>query len=124
MQSALHRALLAILREIFDGPPSDVAFVLNVGDPGLLRQLESIGASTASFRPMPGRMTIAAHVDHVLYGLELLNRWSAGEADPWATADWTASWQRGAVDDAAWGDLLARLRRASDAWQRHLAERT
>ena len=52
--SVFHRALSNMLTEIFDGPPGQEAYVLNPGDPGLLRQLETIDASTASTRPMSG----------------------------------------------------------------------
>src|SRR5580693_7595405 len=99
VDSTFHRALSKLLIEIFDGPPGDEAYLLNPGDDGLLRQLDSISAGTASTRPMPGKTTIAAHVDHVHYGLALLNRWAAGEANPWADADWNASWKRVAVTD-------------------------
>src|SRR5918996_418988 len=103
--SVFQRSLSKLLVEIFDGPPGNEAFVLNPGDPGLLRQLDTIEASAASTRPMPGKTTIAAHVDHVCYGLSLLNRWAAGEANPWATADWNASWQRRTVTDDEWRAL-------------------
>ena len=36
--SIFQRALSNMLTEIFDGPPGQEAFVLNPGDPGLLRQ--------------------------------------------------------------------------------------
>ena len=98
-----HRALCSLLIEIFEGPPGNEAYLLNPGDPGLLRQLESIDASAASAQPTPGRTTIAAHVDHVHYGLALLNRWAAGEENPWAGADWNLSWQH----TAAWDDVGA-----------------
>jgi hypothetical protein len=65
-------ALETLLLEIFNGPPGSEAYVLNPGDPGLLRRLDSISAEVASARPMPGKTTVAAHVDHVLYGLTLL----------------------------------------------------
>jgi hypothetical protein len=118
------RALSKLLIEIFDGPPGDEAYLLNPGDPGLLRQLDSISALAASTRPLPGRATIAAHADHVLYGLTLLNRWAAGEADPWADADWEASWRRTAVDDDQWRTLREQLRGAVQIWQRAVAART
>jgi len=69
-------------------------YLLDPGDPCLLRELDTIEASAASKRPMLGKTTIAAHVDHVHFGLSILNRWAAGEANPWAGADWNASWQR------------------------------
>src|SRR5262249_55328451 len=86
-ESVFQRALTNMLSEIFDGPPGNEAYVLNPGDPGLLRQLDSVAADAASARPMPGKTTIAAHVDHVHYGLSLLNRWAAGEPNPWVGAD-------------------------------------
>src|SRR5207247_546698 len=75
--SVFQRALSNMLTEIFDGPPGQEAYLLNPGDPGLLRQLDRIDASAASKRPMPGKTTIAAHIDHVRFGFSILNRWAA-----------------------------------------------
>jgi hypothetical protein len=122
--SSFQNALSKLLVEIFNGPPANEAYILNPGDPGLLNQFDSLDAAAASFRPMPGQTTIAAHADHVLYGLALLNRWAAGEENPWADADWNASWQRARVDERQWQELRAALRREAQAWQRHVAART
>ncbi|MCI0381066.1 MAG: DinB family protein [Gemmataceae bacterium] len=122
--SIFQRALSQLLIEIFDGPPGREAFLLNPGDPGLLRQLDSIGADAASTRPMPGKTTIAAHVDHVHYGLTLMNRWAAGEANPFAGADWNASWQRGTVNAEQWRKLRDNLRREVESWRKHVGART
>ncbi|MCI0640286.1 MAG: DinB family protein [Gemmataceae bacterium] len=122
--SIFQRALSKLLIEIFDGPPGREAFLLNPGDPGLLRQLDSVSAEAASTRPMPGKTTIAAHVDHVHYGLTLMNRWAAGEANPFAGADWNASWQRGTVNAQQWQKLRDNLRREVDSWRKHVAART
>jgi len=118
------RALGKLLTEIFDGPPGGEAYLLNPGDPGLLRQLDSIDAQTASTRPMPGKTTIAAHVDHVHYGFTLMNRWAAGEANPFAGADWNASWQRTTVAPDQWEALRNNLRQQAEAWRKHVAGRT
>ena len=48
--SVFQRALSNMLTEIFEGPPGKEAFVLNPGDPGLLRQLDALDASAASQR--------------------------------------------------------------------------
>ena len=119
-----HRSISKLLVELFDGPPGSEAYILNPGDPGLLRQLESVSAEIASSRPMPGRTTVAAHVDHVCYGLSLLNRWAAGEANPFADADWAASWKRGTVTEAQWRQVRDELRRQAATWQEQLAKRT
>ena len=121
--SIFQRALFKLLTEIFDGPPGNEAYLLNPGDVGLLRQLESVDAQAASRRPMPGNTTIASHVDHVHYGLTLMNRWASGEPNPWADADWNASWKRTAVDDAAWRSLRDNLRREAESWKSHVASR-
>lgn len=122
--SIFQAALTKLLQEIFTGPPAREAFILNPGDTGLLGQLDALDAVAASSRPMPGRTTIAGHVDHVRYGLSLLNRWIAGEANPWAGADWEAAWRTTTVTDDAWRDLRDALRREATAWQRAVAART
>jgi len=116
-------ALVNLLTEIFDGPPGNEAYLLNPGDPGLLRQLESIDARVASTRAAPGKTTIAAHVDHVHHGFTLLNRWAAGEPNPWAGSDWNASWQRATVTPESWRALRDGLRREAETWRKHVAER-
>ena len=112
-----HEAISKLLIEVFEGPPGDEAYVLNPGDPGLLRQLESISAAIASTAPTPAKPPIAAHVDHVLYGLSLMNRWTAGEENPWASADWNASWRITSVTEEQWRALLHELRQAATAWR-------
>ena len=123
-ETIFHRAVSKLLTEIFDGPPGDEAYILNPRDPGLLRQLESIPASVASTPPGPGRSTIAAHVDHLHYGLSLLVRWIAGEPDPFGGADWNASWKRNSVSDEEWRALCDALRKDADSWRRASAGRT
>ncbi len=122
--NTFQRALLKLLTEIFDGPPGNEAFLLNPGDPGLLTQLDSLDARAASTRPMPGKTTIASHVDHVLFGFTLMNRWAAGEENPWAGADWNASWQRTTVTEEQWQSLRDRLRQATSAWRIVVQNRT
>lgn len=115
----LHRALLNLLTELLDGPASGPAWVLNPGDAGLLRSLDKLSAEQASARPPSGGACIAAHVEHLRYGLELLNRSNRGE-DPFADADYSASWTRGAVSDAEWASRRADLRREADRWREAL----
>lgn len=122
--STFKHALSKLLVEIFEGPPGDEAYVLNPGDSGLLRQLDSLDAAAASTRPMPGKTTIAAHVDHLHYGLAMMNRWAAGEPNVWAGADWNASWERTNVTEDEWRDLRTRLRMEADAWRNTVATRT
>jgi hypothetical protein len=122
--SVFQQALSNMLTEIFEGPPGQECYVVNPGDPGLLRQLDTIDASAASKRPMPGKTTIAAHVDHVHFGLSILNRWAAGDANAFAGADWNGSWQRTTVTDQQWRTLRAGLRDEADKWRKLVATRT
>jgi hypothetical protein len=79
--------LLAPVRALFDeiayGAAPKSGWILNGGDQGLLAALDRLDARQASAAPVNGGATIAAHVNHVRYALELLNRWQRGE-DPYA----------------------------------------
>lgn len=114
---ALHMSLAALFAELVDGPSPDAAYMLNSKDPGMLRSLDALSAAAASSTPPSGGASIAAHVDHVRYGLELMNRWNDGEADPWSDADWTASWRRTTVSREQWAALREQLRSEARRWQ-------
>ena len=105
----LSRSLTTLLSELVDGAPKTGAYMLNRGDPGLLASLDRLSASAASNK-------IAAHVDHVRYGLSLMNRWAKGEPNPFATADWNAAWRTTHVSDAEWATLRAELRAEAHGW--------
>ena len=113
--TALHDALTTLLRELVDGAV-EPCWVLNPGDAGLLRSLDRLSAAAASAPAPGGGPSIAAHVDHLRYGLALMNRWADGEQNPFATADWAASWRRGGVTDDEWAALRAGLAEAARRW--------
>ena len=117
---ALHASLALLFAELIHGPSPDAAYMLNGGDPGLLRSLDGLSAAAASSAPASGGAPIAAHVDHVRYGLALMNRWSEGEVDPWSGADWTASWRRTTVSDEQWAALREQLRDETRRWHKAL----
>ena len=94
--------------------------MLNSGDKGMLRSLDSLTGADVSRVPVNGGAPIVAHVDHVCYGLELMNSWSAGNPDPWSNADWTASWRRRSVSDEEWVALRSRLRDTARRWHQAL----
>ena len=106
-----------LLAELVDGAPVGGAFMLNGGDPGLLRSLDRITAADAS-RTHAGGASIAAHVDHLRYGLSLINRWADEGGNPFADADWTRSWHRTTVDDAGWAALRRALADETHRWHR------
>ena len=117
----LPNTLRTLLTELIDGPPGTECYMLNPGDRGLLRSLDDLSAAAASARP-GGRASIASHVDHLRYGLSLMNRWQGGEANPWADADWTASWKRQVVSDDEWVALRQDLGTQARKWQRAIAQ--
>ena len=112
-------AMITLLRELVYGPPKEFAFVLNPGDAGLLASLDKLSAEQASARPQ-GRSSIAAHVDHLAYGLSLTNQWIRGEEDPFSKADYAASWTRQTVDEEGWRALRKRLADEAAAWAKGL----
>lgn len=118
-ESELIDALLNILNELIDGSASEAAWVLNPEDSGLISSLHKLSAEKASAVPSGGGASIAAHVDHLRYGLELLNRWSRGEK-PFADADYSASWGRGEVSELEWASRRDALRREAYAWREAL----
>jgi hypothetical protein len=93
--------------------------VLNREDPGLLSSLDTLSAEQASQIPIGGGVSIAAHVDHLRFGLELLNRWSRGE-ETFADADFSASWNRITVSAGEWAARREALAREAHAWREAL----
>ena len=104
----------ALFRELVDGRSSPEGYILNPDDVGLLRSLDRLSAAEASNTPA-GRVSVAAHVDHVRYSLYRLNGWASGtDLGP---ADWGASWRRSRVTDAEWKELRAKLASEVAAWK-------
>ena len=110
----LSSTLTALFAELIDGPAPDAAYMLNRGDAGLLRSLDKLTARDAS-AASHGGASIAAHVDHLRYGLSLMNRWSLGE-NPFDTADWAQSWRTRTVSDVEWQALRSALRAEAHRW--------
>jgi hypothetical protein len=91
------------------------AFVLNSGDIGLLRSLQNLSAADAS-RSVDGGATIAAHVQHVRFGLSLMNRWGTEGGDPFSDAKWDEAWKVAAVDTAQWHEIRGGLESEAERW--------
>jgi hypothetical protein len=113
-------ALARLFGELVDGTSGTKgAFVLNTGDAGLLRSLDKLAATDAS-RSVNGGATIAAHAQHLRYGLSLMNRWAAEGGDPFSDATWDAAWRTSVVDDAGWREIRDGLRGEAHRWVRVL----
>jgi hypothetical protein len=115
--TAINRALTTLFSELIDGANTPGgAFVLNSGDVGLLRSLETLSSADAS-RSVNGGATIAAHVQHLRYGLSLMNRWASDGGDPFSDATWDEAWKTVAVSESEWRDIRAGLRDEAQRWQ-------
>jgi hypothetical protein len=107
--------LVRLFSELVDGAGRQGAFVLNSGDAGLLRSLERISATDASRSANDGA-TIAAHAQHLRYGLSLMNRWAREGGNPFADAKWDEAWKTSAVDGAAWQEIRHGLGQEAERW--------
>ena len=113
--SEIADTLTTLFAELVNGAPRQGTYMLNPGDAGLLGSLDRLSAEAAS-TSSEGGATIAAHAEHLRYGLSLMNRWAGGEPNPFATADWTAAWKTTSVSDDEWAELRAGLREEAQRW--------
>src|SRR4026207_1580226 len=107
-------AVSRLFSELVDGTSGD-AFILNRGDIGLLRSLDKLSPADASTSANDGA-TIAAHAQHVRYGLSLMNEWASEGGNPFANAKWDEAWKTSAVDGAKWEEIRAGLRDEAHRW--------
>jgi len=98
------RPLARLFGELTDGVTEGEGFVLNTGDIGLLRSLQALAAADAS-RSVNDGATIAAHAQHVRYGLSLMNQWAVDGGNPFANAKWDEAWKVSAVGEAEWTEI-------------------
>ena len=108
-------ALGRLFSELVNGTDPAGGFALNTGDIGLVRSLDTLSAADAS-RSANGGATIAAHAQHLRYGLSLMNRWAAEGGNPFADAMWDAAWKVSVVDAAEWARIRDGLRDEAARW--------
>ena len=103
----LSAELFAILEETFE---THHGIYLDRGT-SLFETLAGVSATEASV-PVGGRCaTIAAQVEHVIFYLDVLERYITGQEV--GDVDWGEIWERvGAVTSGEWDDLRARLEAA------------
>jgi hypothetical protein len=112
--------LARLFSELVDGAAADGgAFILNSGDVGLLRSLDKLSPTDAS-RSVNDGATIAAHAQHVRYGLSLMNEWATQGGNPFANAKWDEAWKTKVVDAAEWDEIRRGLRDEAQGWLRTL----
>jgi hypothetical protein len=116
----LFRSLTILFSELVDGAANrGASYVLNSGDVGLLRSLDVLSAADAS-RSVNDGATIAAHAEHLRYGLSLMNRWAREGGNPFADATWDAAWKTTTVDDARWAEIRRGLAGEATRWRASL----
>ena len=93
--------------------------MLNSGDIGLLRSLDTLSPAAAS-RSVNGGATIAAHAQHLRYGLSLMNRWATEGGNPFADATWDEAWKTTGIDGNEWQEIRGGLRDAAERWTQSL----
>ena len=109
-------ALARLFSELVDGTSGHGnAFILNSGDLGLLRSLDRLSAADAS-RAANGGATIAAHAQHVRYGLSLMNQWATSGGNPFADAAWDEAWKISQVDESEWKEIREGLSFEAHRW--------
>lgn len=64
---------------------------------------------------------MAAHTQHLRYGLSLMNRWASQGGNPFANAKWDEAWRMSAVDDEQWTEVREGLRVEAQQWHVHLS---
>ncbi len=115
--------ILNVLKEAFEGAGESSYFTDSGPEAGLFGTVASLDAATAS-RPLGGS-SIAAHVHHVNFGLEVSAAWIRGDR---AQRDWNESWSVARVDESRWSDLRqtlqARYTELLDAVEEHSADGT
>ena len=117
----VNQTLARLFSELIDGPDSRTGgFVLNTGDAGLMRSLDKLSAADAS-RSVNDGATIAAHAQHLRYGLSLMNRWAAEGGNPFADAKWDEAWKTSGVDAAAWQEIKNGLADEARRWTQALS---
>ena len=108
--------LETLFAELVEGPPpGGGAFMLNSGDIGLLRSLDRLSATEAS-RSTNAGATIAAHAQHLRYGLSLMNQWASEGGNPFANAKWDEAWKTSSVDETEWQTIKTGLRTEVARW--------
>src|SRR5437667_1872868 len=116
LTTSIAHTLTRLFFELVDGAHgAGGAFILNSGDLGLLRSLDTLSPAAAS-RSVNGGATIAAHAQHLRYGLSLMNRWATEGGNPFADAKWDEAWKTAAVDAQAWREIQDGLRDETHRW--------
>ena len=95
--------LLTLLQETFGDPSQPAAYFLDSASSGYFGVLEKTGAELASQSLKPGNATVAAHCSHVVFLLQVVEKYLRGE-------DWHVT----TVNEAEWDLIRKSLRDGYD----------
>lgn len=116
---ALTRTYESHYRELLEGVPTGQPSWVTSGGPegGAYGTIAGLSAEQAS-RQVNGT-TLAAHVEHLRWAMQLVNDYYDGQEAP---PDWSESWNVTTVDEGAWRALRNALRTTGDRLLAHLAK--
>ncbi len=118
--AATNLSLVTLFEEIFQGtPPGADGTWFVQGDEALDVTLDSLTFEEASTAPTAQANSIAAHVIHMTYYLELANDGLRGRE---RQGDWPGSWMVQTVDAQRWVAVKEALRHQRESMRSILAE--
>jgi len=115
-KTMLREAIETLMKEIYEGPadPKGPTWVVSNGaDSGLFGALRPLSPAQASAKPKGASHSVAEHVAHLKFSLDVNLRYAQGE-EP-GKLDWESSWH---VPNPLTSDVWQRLLRSlHDSWQ-------
>src|SRR5262245_29945723 len=113
-------AVLVLLKETFEGPSGPSTFYID-NDPkaGLLAAIDALSPSEASRAPKPDAPSIAGHLHHLAFHVEMSSAWLRGDR---ADRDWAKSWSVREVDAKEWDTERRAVRKEYEKLVRALRE--
>src|SRR5262245_55522779 len=117
VQTQFAKESLQLLTETFEGPePKGPSAFLNKGT-GLFQTIDEVSAETASTSARADGSTIAAHIEHIRFYVDVHYKLLLGSRNK---IDWDRSWRIKAVTTAQWDTLRQDLRREYKTISEHL----
>jgi hypothetical protein len=102
--------LLTLLQETFGVSTQPAAYFLDSASSGYFGVLEKVGAELASRSPQPGNATVAAHCNHVVFLLQVVENYLRGEDFKTNKEDWEDNWHVLTVSESEWNLIRKVLR--------------
>jgi hypothetical protein len=102
--------LLTLLQETFGLPTQPAAYFLDSGSSGYFGVLENVRPELASQSLRPGNATVASHCNHVVFLLQVVEKYVRGEDLKTNKKDWEENWHVTIVSESEW-NLIRKLLR-------------